>query len=122
MVTPAVTLRVFSWYVFVLAALLILVPNHLLALFGIPATNEVWIRVVGMLVGCLAFYYLRASQCGLDAFIAWTVPARLSVIVFFGAFVALGLAPAALLLFGVVDALAALWTWRALRRSPPRPV
>ena len=91
MVTPAVTLRVF-----------------------------VWIRVVGMLVGCLAFYYLRASYAALDSFIVWTVPARLSVILFFGAFVAFGLAPAALILFGVVDALAAPWTWRALRRSPRR--
>jgi hypothetical protein len=118
MVTPAVTLRVFSWYLFVLAAALILVPNHLLGLFGIPATTDVWIRVVGMLVGCLAFYYLRASQAALETFIAWTVPARLSVLLFFGAFVALGLAPAALILFGVVDALAALWTWRAFRRSP----
>ena len=120
MVTPAVTLRVFAWYLFVLSAALILVPNRLLSLFCIPATPDVWIRVVGMLVGFLAFYYLRASQTGLDTFIAWTVPARLSVIVFFGAFVALGLAPPALILFAVVDALAALWTWYAFRRSPRR--
>ena len=120
MVSPAVTLRAFAYYLFVLSAALMLAPNALLGFFGIPATTDVWIRVVGMLVGFLAFYYyyLRASHARLDAFYAWTVPARMSVLLFFGAFVGLGLAPRALLLFGVVDALAALWTWLALRRSP----
>ena len=117
MVSPAVTLRAFAYYLFVLSTALMLAPNALLGFFGIPATTDVWIRVVGMLVGFLAFYYLRASHARLDAFYAWTVPARMSVLLFFGAFVGLGLAPRALLLFGVVDALAALWTWLALRRS-----
>ena len=118
MVTPAVTLRVFAYYLFALSAALIFAPNTLLGFFGIPATTDVWIRVVGVLVGCLAFSYVRASHARLDAFYAWTVPARMSVLLFFGAFVGLGLAPRALLLFGVVDALAAFWTWLALKRSP----
>ena len=117
MVTPAVTLRVFAYYLFALSAALIFAPNTLLGFFGIPATTDVWIRVVGMLVVRTAFYYVRASHASLDAFYAWTVPARMSVLLFFGAFVGLGLAPRALLLFGAVDALAALWTWLALRRS-----
>ena len=116
--TPAFTLRIFAYYLFALSAALMLAPNVLLGLFGIPTTSEVWIRVVGMLVGFLGYYYLRASRAGLHAFYAWTVPARMSVLVFFGAFVALGHAPAALLVFGAVDALAAFWTWHALRRSP----
>jgi hypothetical protein len=61
---------------------------------------------------------VRASHARLDAFYAWTVLARMSVLLFFGAFVGLALAPRALLVFGAVDALSALWTWLALRRSP----
>ena len=53
---------------------------------------------------------------GLAAFFAWTVPVRLSVPVFFGAFVTLGMAPPVLLLFALADAAGALWTWKALRR------
>jgi hypothetical protein len=34
-----------------------------------------------------------ASYARLDVFYGWTVPARMSVILFFGAFVALGLRP-----------------------------
>lgn len=116
--TPAArSIQVFGAYLLLLGATLIAVPNLLLAVFGIPPTEEVWIRVVGMLAGILGVYYLRAASAGLTAFFGWTVPVRLSVPVFFAAFVALGLAPAVLLLFGAVDAAGALWTWSALKRN-----
>ena len=111
------SLQVFGAYLLLLALVLLLLPNTLLGLFGFPPTDEVWIRVVGMLVGILGFYDWQAARAELRAFFAWSVPARLSVPVFFAAFVTLGMAPPALLLFGAVDAAAALWTWSALRRG-----
>ena len=51
----------------------------------------------------------------LGIFEAWTVHTRSLVVVFFGVFVALGLAQPMLIGFGVIDLLAALWTNRALR-------
>ena len=120
MASPATTIRVFGAYLLVLAAALLLAPNPFLAWFGLPPTTEVWVRVVGMLVGFLGYYYLRAAAAGFGQFYAWTVPVRISVLAFFGAFVALGLAPPALLAFAVVDAAAACWTWLAIRRAAPR--
>jgi hypothetical protein len=110
---------VFSIYLLVLGALLVVIPNVLLSPFGFLETEEVWIRVVGMLVLILAYYYSRAARRGLTEFFRWTVHARGAVLVFFAAFVALGLAPAALILFGVVDAAGALWTAVALRGEGP---
>ena len=110
------SLQVFGAYLLALGAVLVLAPNLLLALFGFPSTGEVWIRVVGMLVAFLGVYDWLAARAELRAFFAWSVPVRLSVPVFFTAFVALGLAPPVLLLFGAVDAAAAVWTWIALRR------
>lgn len=120
MTTPAKTIRIFGWYLLALGAVLIIVPNVLLALFGIPATNEVWIRVAGMLAGIVGYYYLRASAAGFNEFIAWTIPVRISVLVFFCVFVVLGLAPPILILFGVVDTAGAAWTWLAIRRTSAR--
>lgn len=120
MATPATTVRIFGIYLLALAGALIVAPNVLLGLFGFAATTEVWIRVVGMLVGLLGYYYLRAAAAGFSAFFAWTVPARFTVLGFFAAFVALGFAPPVLLLFGVIDAAAALWTWLAIRRAGVR--
>jgi hypothetical protein len=105
----------FGIYLVILGITLIVVPNFLLGTFGFPATNEVWIRVVGMLVLILAFFYTQAARKELTNFFRWTVYARASVFVFFLAFVVLGLTQPALILFGAVDLLGAIWTGLALR-------
>jgi hypothetical protein len=111
----AKSLLVFGIYLCGLGLALLLVPNLLLGLFGVPPTHEVWIRVNGMLVLCFSFYYIMAARAGLTSFIRWTVWGRLAVIFYFAAFVLLASAPKALLLFGLIDLLAAGWTWIALK-------
>ena len=110
---------VFSLYMFVLGIILIVIPNFLLALFSLPKTNEVWIRVVGMLVLILGFYYFQASRSEIRIFFQWTVYVRIAVLIFFIAFVLLDFAPPILILFGFVDAAAALWTQLSLRSERP---
>ncbi|MFA6168011.1 MAG: hypothetical protein WC700_15420 [Gemmatimonadaceae bacterium] len=105
----------FGWYLVGLGGLLVAVPNTLLGLFFLPSTSEVWLRVVGVLVLILAFYYIQAARHGLTALFQWTVYGRASVIVFFTAFVLLGFVEPPLILFGVVDLLGATWTHFALR-------
>jgi len=111
------SLFVFGIYLCVLGLFLLFAPNLLLRVFGAPETNEVWIRLNGMFVLCLSFYYVLVARNELTAFIRWTVWARAAVIVFFAAFVLLVSAPRALLLFGLVDLLAAVWTWLALKKD-----
>lgn len=113
----AKSLFVFGVYVGALGLILLLVPNLLLQLFSVPPTNEVWIRINGMFLLCLSFYYIQAARNGLTMFIHWTIPARIAVILYFAAFVLLVSAPKALLLFGVIDLLAAIWTWTALKKD-----
>ena len=100
--------------------LLLLVPNLLLRVFGAPQTGEVWIRINGMFVLCLSFFYVLAARDELTSFIRWTVWARVAVIFYFAAFVLLVQAPRALLLFGMVDLLSAVWTWSALKKDAAR--
>ena len=108
---------VFGVYLVFLGVVLIAWPNLLLRLFGIPVTTEVWIRVVGMLVLCLAFYYILAARRELGDFLQWTVYARSFVFVSLVTFALLRLAQPPLALFGVVDLLGAIWTEIALRQS-----
>jgi F0F1-type ATP synthase membrane subunit a len=117
MTHAARSVLVFSIYLFVLGGTLVTVPNALLSVFRIPPTSEVWIRVVGVLVLVLGLYYAAAARRGLEEFFRLTVPARGAVLVFFVAFVLLGLAPPVLALFGAVDAAAACWTALALRSA-----
>ena len=109
------TIYYFSLYLLPLSLLLILVPNFLLKTFMLPPTDEVWIRVVGMLVFFLGVIYYNAArleQHGLYKIFAYN---RIGVLFFFIAFVALGWSEWPLLLFGVIDAAAGLWTLSALK-------
>lgn len=125
----AFSVRVFSIYMFVLGAMLVAAPNPLLSFFGVAETREVWIRVVGVLVLVIGYFDFMASRGEFAAFVQWSVRARLSLPVFFVAFVTLGLAPPVLiLLFGAIDGAAAIWTAVCLRAdrasnpgSPDRP-
>jgi hypothetical protein len=116
----AKSLFVFGIYLCGLGAALLLAPNLLLRAFGVPPTNEVWIRINGMFVLCLSFYYVQAARNELTVFIRWTVWTRVAVIFYFAAFVLWASGPKALLWFGLIDLLAALWTWLALRGDEAR--
>ncbi|PYS72318.1 MAG: hypothetical protein DMF73_08625 [Acidobacteria bacterium] len=113
----AKSLFVFGIYLCGLGLALLLVPNLLLRVFRAPLTYEVWIRIDGMFILCLSFFYLQAARHELTVFIRWTVWARIAVIFFLGTFVLLLSAPKALLLFGLIDFISAMWTLLALRKD-----
>ncbi len=117
---PAKSLFVYGIYLAVAGTTMLVAPNSLLAVFGQPPTHEVWIRVAGMLALFLAYNDIQAARYELTPFIRWSVYARGSAIIFFGAFVLLGFAAPPLLLVGVVDLLAAGWTTLALRAAQGR--
>ena len=108
---------VFGIYLVFLGIALLVVPNLLLGMFFLPGTSEVWVRVVGMLVLFLGFYYIQAGRRELTDFFRWTLYPRSTVILFFAAFVLLDFAKPPLILFGVVDLLGVIWTAMALRTS-----
>jgi hypothetical protein len=111
------SLFVFAIYLAVLAVLLLVVPNMMLTVFGFPPTTEVWIRVVGMLVGVLALYDYVAAVSEARGLMWASVLARLTVPFFFLIFVVAGWVHWPILLFGLVDIGFALWTWRELTRA-----
>lgn len=122
---PAKSVCLFGIFVAALSVAMLAVPNILLGLFGVPPTSEVRTRVAGIGPVLIAFYYIQAARHEMTEFFRWTVYARASVILFFSLFVLLGLAPAALILFGVIDLLGASWTAAALRPAAnpvPQPV
>lgn len=108
---------VFGLYLAALSLIVMVTPNTLLALLGLPSTREVWIRVIGVLVLILGYYFIQAARKGLTDFFRWTVYVRSSLILFLTAFVILGFAGPSLILLGVVDVLGAVWTGLALRQN-----
>ena len=117
MTNAAKSVYYFGFYLFALSLTLVVAPNMLLSMFGFEPTTEVWIRVLGAVVFAIAFYYTFVAPTNNDTFLKVTVYARASVMAWFALFVLLGWAKPALLLFGAVDLLGALWTWSALKKG-----
>ena len=117
----ATSVLVFGMYLVLLALGLLIIPNTILRLFGNPPTTEVWVRIVGMLLLGLAYYYIQTARMELKPFFRLSVHARAMVIVFAVIFVLFDLTAPSMILLGVVDLLAAIWTALALR-SESEPV
>jgi uncharacterized membrane protein HdeD (DUF308 family) len=113
----AATIRTFGYYLIALGVALAAVPNLLLGVFLMPETNEVWIRVVGLLVFNIGVYYLVAARSDATVFFKTTIVTRALIFAGFAAFVLAGLAKPMLIGFGAVDFLGGLWTWRALKSA-----
>jgi hypothetical protein len=117
MSNPAKSVFAHGIYLALSGLTLITVPNLLFGLLGIPATGEVWIRVVGTLTLILGFYFIQAARKDVTEFMRWTVYARLTFMSFCVVFVLLGFIGPVLLLFGLLDLLGAIWTAQALRSA-----
>ena len=111
------SMLVFGVYLLALGLFLLIAPNVLLRLFGLPEVNDVWIRVVGMMLVLFAYYDIQAARKNVTDYFRWSVVARGSVIIFFGVFVILDWVKPILLIFGGIDLLGALWTYFALKKE-----
>ena len=117
--SPA-AISAFAWglYMLGMSAASLLAPNLLLPLFGFPPTSEIWIRMVAVLAAALGYYYIQSARAEITPLFRWKVQAHAFGVVCMLAFVVLRLAPPGLLIMAAADAIAGLWTWLALRRSP----
>jgi hypothetical protein len=108
---------VFGIYLLLLGLSLMTFPNILLTPFGIPPTNEVWIRVAGLLLMALSVYYFVSSRLELVPIFKVTMYIRCSIILFFTAFVLLSWVTPTIILFAVVDLAGGIWTYSALKKE-----
>ena len=113
MSATAKTIFYFGVYIVGLGLILLFVPNILLGAFGFEEAKEVWIRVLGVVVTALGYYYIVAAKSNARAFFNATVYGRTWLFLAFVILVALQQAKPILILFGAVDLAGAAWTWRA---------
>jgi len=105
----------FGLYIALLGILLIFFPNTLLGLVNVPPTNEVWIRLAGMLLLFMGFFYAQAGRSNLIPFFKWTLVTRGIAFFFVLGFWLGGLVSWIILAFWLGDLTGLLWMWFALR-------
>ena len=106
------TLSLFVWGIYVLLSgfMLLLFPRATLSIFGHDAPKDHWVRIVGILALSLGYFYLVAAHNELESLYWASIYARIAGFLGFSALVAYKKAKARIILFGVFDAIGALWT------------
>jgi hypothetical protein len=107
----------FGFYLYLTGLTLIFVPNLFLKTLHLPESNDVWIRVVGVLAFCIGYYYHRTGAENITALLKHTIPTRIFVCISFTTFAALDFVSPILVVFGVIDLLGALLTWALLKNE-----
>jgi len=102
-------------YVLISGFQLTFIPNFLLATFGLEPTSEIWIRVLGLLVLALSFYYFALYKNAGKEIVRATVQGRLFFCAGLMMLVIFGLAKPVLIFFAVIETALALWTLSEIR-------
>ncbi len=108
--SSTLSISVFGIYLIFVGAGFLFIPNVLLSFFKFSRTSEPWIKVVGVLILIIALFYLVAAYNSLTVIYWTTIFGRSFVLLSFAALVLAKKAHRNLLLFGVIDALGAVWT------------
>lgn len=106
----------FSWYLLAAGLALFLFPNLILSIVGIPATDEVWPRVVGALTFILGVFFCHMARKNIVPFFFISLFGRGIFIVAIIILILFYNAPVALLLFAAVDLIGLIWTLSTYRR------
>jgi len=96
-------------------AALLLAPNLLLGIPRIPPTDEVWIRVAGVLAFSIGAIFLQTARRGNVHLYRLSVHVRIGAGQLFAALIITGLGPPILLLFVLIEWLGAAWTGLTMR-------
>jgi len=114
------SLLVWGAYLIALGTALLLVPNLLLRVLGLPDTDEVWIRIVGGVSVVVGYYCVEGARANSSWFMRASVVARAGFVVVVIALVLFRAAPPVVALFGIVELAAATWTAYAIGWPPLR--
>lgn len=110
MSSPAKSIYYFSLYLLIAGLGLFLFPNYILSLVGIPATTEVWVRLVGALTFILGVFFNYMARHDSRPFFYISLFGRGTFIVAIVITIVFYQAPIALLLFAAIDLVGLIWT------------
>jgi hypothetical protein len=112
---------IFGLYSLLMGVVLLFLPNKVLPLFYIPVSGEAWLNLLGFLLMCSSYYYIRSAFSGSLQFALYTTHTRFAAPLVVAYLISTGKADWHFLSFGIVDGLGGLWTWFELKRNTRPP-
>ncbi|MBK9688530.1 MAG: hypothetical protein IPO65_12555 [Saprospiraceae bacterium] len=113
----ATSVLIFGVYLSVVGLSVLLVPNLFLSIIGVENTDEVWIRLLGLLLTGLSVFYYVAVKHLLFVIFKVTVIIRCSILFFFAGFVYLRMMEPVILLIAGIDFVGGAWTYLAMKKE-----
>lgn len=110
---------IFGIYSLVMGIVLLFLPDQVLPLFDLPVSGEPWLNLLGFVLICSSYYYIRSALSGNLQFALYTTHTRFFAPLVVGYLMASGKADWHFISFGIVDFLGGLWTWIELKRKEP---
>jgi hypothetical protein len=104
-------------YMFIAGTGFLLMPNTVLPMFGMAPVEDVWIRVLGLVVLVFGFYYFEMAKNQVLSYYRASVWGRFAVSAGLVALAVLKIGEMPLLLFAAVDTGLAIWTYTALKQE-----
>lgn len=95
-------------------------PNMVLPLFNLPVSSEPWMYLLGFVLMCSSYYYIRSALSGNMQFALYTTHTRFAAPLVVAYLIITGKADWHFVSFGIVDGLGGLWTWFELKRNKPQ--
>lgn len=113
------SILIFGIYSLIMGAVLLFIPHLILPIFSLPVSGEPWLNLLGFVLMCSSYYYLRSAFSGNIQFAIYTTHTRFAAPVIVAYLMLSGKADWHFLSFGIVDGLGGLWTLYELKKLKP---
>jgi hypothetical protein len=110
------SIYIFGWYSLLMGTVLLFFPGFILPLFDLPVTGEPWLNLLGFVLICSSYYYIRSARSGNRQFAVYTTHTRFTAPLVVAYLIASGKADWHFISFGIVDGLGGLWTWYEIKK------
>jgi hypothetical protein len=110
------SIRIYSFYLFLMGVGMVIMPNNLLSILGFEKTTEIWIRMLGLFTFTTGIYYFYSSLHNQEAFYKATILGRIFFFLITVVFVFAFHQSPILALIGSVDFIGATWTFSTFKK------
>lgn len=114
------TILIFGIYTFLMGMVLLFISDRILPLLNLPVSEEPWINLLGFVLSCSSYYYIRSALSGNVQFALYTTHTRFVAPIVVGYLIVTGKADLNFAPFGILDGLGGLWTWIEIKRNQQR--
>lgn len=99
---------IFGLYSLLMGMVLLFLPNIVLPLFNLPVSGEPWLNLLGFVLMCSSYYYIRSALSDNVQFALYTTHTRFAAPLVVAYLITTGKADWHFVSFGIVDGLGGL--------------